>query len=246
MSEPQTNPDPQITRLENVPHSVEAEQQVLGEMLLKNCEGPVYPAALANGGAELFHDPVHRRIFDVCHSKALQGFLVSPITVAQIMRDVFDMAPAQRLDLTLDTTNDGKHSYGEGDWLIHDHRERGGFTTNGMAEGGSISSIVYKSYLNGDGLPKVSHFGIDLSKYFTKEYYERRLPIWQDLDETASLGSPAGQVGVDPATQTSLLNALYGLLAGLLLYLIFAKREQIKQCAVAAVSRLKSPKGSNQ
>lgn len=87
MSEPQTNPDPQITRLENVPHSVEAEQQVLGEMLLKNCEGPVYPAALANGGAELFHDPVHRRIFDVCHSKALQGFLVSPITVAQIMRE---------------------------------------------------------------------------------------------------------------------------------------------------------------
>jgi len=165
--------------------------------------------------------------------------------VAQIMRDVFDMAPAQRLDLKLETVNDGKHSYGEGDWLFHDHREKG-ITTNGMAEGGSMSSIVYKSYLNGSGLPKVSHFGIDLNKYFTKEYYERRLPIWQDLDETASLGSPAGRMGVDAATQTSLLNALYGLLIGLFIYLILARREHIKQCAVAAVSRLKSPKGSNQ
>jgi replicative DNA helicase len=87
MSRPQTNPDPQITRLENVPHSVEAEQQVLGEMLLKNCEGPVYPTTLAHGGAELFYDPVHRRIFEVCNAKALQGFLVSPISVAEIMRE---------------------------------------------------------------------------------------------------------------------------------------------------------------
>ena len=143
------------------------------------------------------------------------------------------------------TVNDGKHSYGEGDWLFHDHREKG-ITTNGMAEGGSMSSIVYKSYLNGSGLPKVSHFGIDLNKYFTKEYYERRLPVWQDLDEWSSLGSPGEQTGLSAQTQTSLLNGAIGLLIGLVIYLIFAKREQIIQRTIAAVSRLKGAKGSNQ
>jgi len=51
---------------------------------------------------------------------------------------------------------------------------------------------------------------------------------------------------LDPATQTSLLNALYGLLIGLVIYFIFAKREGIKQSITATVSRLKSPKGSNE
>lgn len=195
---------------------------------------------LLNSGGELIAVHTHGHHATITHYDGVEH---NP--VAQIMRDVFDMAPAQRIDLKLETVNDGKHSYGEGDWLIHDHREKG-ITTNGMAEGGSMSSIVYTSYLGEHGMPKVSHFGIELNKYFTKEYYERRLPVWQDLDAWASLGSPAGDMGVDPATQTSLLNALYGLLVGLLIYLIFAKREQIKQYAVAAVSRLKSPKGSNQ
>ena len=195
---------------------------------------------LLNSGGELIAVHTHGHHATITHYDGVEH---NP--VAQIMRDVFDMAPAQRLDLKLETVNDGKHSYGEGDWLFHDHREKG-ITTNGMAEGGSMSSIVYTSYLGEHGMPKVSHFGIDLNKYFTKEYFERRLPVWQDLDAWSSLGSPAGQAGFDTATQTSLLNALYGLLAGLLIYLIFAKREQIKQCAVAAVSRLKSPKGSNQ
>lgn len=47
---------------------------------------------------------------------------------------MFDIAPAQRLDLEIKTIDDGLHNTGEGDWLIHDHREKG-ITTNGMAEG---------------------------------------------------------------------------------------------------------------
>lgn len=74
-------------RPENAPASVEAEQQVLGEILLTNCEGSGYNAALTAGGAKLFFDPVHARLFDVCHTKATQGFLVSPVTVADVMRD---------------------------------------------------------------------------------------------------------------------------------------------------------------
>lgn len=195
---------------------------------------------LLNSGGEMIAIHTHGHHATITHYDGVEH---NPM--AQIMRDVFDMAPAQRLDLKLETINDGKHSYGEGDWLIHDHREKG-ITTNGMAEGGSMSSIVYKSYLGEHGMPKVSHFGIDLSEFFTKEYYERRYPVWQDLDEWASLGSPAGQMGFDSATQTSLLNALYGLLIGLAIYFIFVKRERLKQSFSATVSRLKSPKGSNE
>lgn len=195
---------------------------------------------LLNSGGEMIAVHTHGHHATITHYDGVEH---NPM--AQIMRDVFDMAPAQRLDLKLETVNDGKHSYGEGDWLIHDHREKG-ITTNGMAEGGSMSSIVYKSYLGEHGMPKVSHFGIDLSEFFTKEYYERRYPVWQDLDEWASLGSPAGQMGFDPATQTSLLNALFGLLIGLAIYFIFAMRSRITQRVTATISRLKSPKGGNE
>lgn len=74
-------------RKETMPVSVEAEQQVLGEMLLTNCEGAGYNAAMRAGGVDLFHDPVHQRIFDACHKKAMQGFLVSPVTVADVIRE---------------------------------------------------------------------------------------------------------------------------------------------------------------
>lgn len=159
--------------------------------------------------------------------------------IAQISRDVFDLAPAQRLDLKLETVNDGRRSYGEGDWLIHDHRERG-TTTDGMAEGGSITSIVYTSYLGEKGKPKVSHFGIDLDHFFTKEYWQRKVPVWQNLDEAATLGAPAGRViNIDTATFNALMFALYGLLAGFLLYVIFRLRGH----AAAVVSRIKAAKG---
>lgn len=72
---------------ETMPISVEAEQQVLGEMMMTNCEGSGYNAALHAGGSALFYDPVHQSIFDACHAKAMQGFLVSPITIADVVRD---------------------------------------------------------------------------------------------------------------------------------------------------------------
>lgn len=74
-------------RQDATPHSVEAEQMVLGEMLMTNCDGQGYGAAIKAGGAALFHDPVHQRIFDACHRKVTQGFLASPVTVADVMRD---------------------------------------------------------------------------------------------------------------------------------------------------------------
>jgi FtsP/CotA-like multicopper oxidase with cupredoxin domain len=116
---------------------------------------------------------------------------------AQVTRDVYSLAPAQRLDLSLDTTDDGLHSYGAGLWMFHDHVEKA-FTTNGMGEGGSISLVAYDNYIDANGTPK-SH-GMDLKPYFTKEYWERKIPVWQDLmDEWGSLGAPKGTMDLNPA-----------------------------------------------
>lgn len=193
---------------------------------------------LLNSGSESIAIHTHGHHAMITHYDGVEH---NPI--AQIMRDVFDLAPAQRLDLKLETINDGRHSYGEGDWLIHDHREKG-ITTNGMAEGGSMSSIVYTSYLGENGLPDTSHFGVNLDHFFTKEYWERKVPVWQDLDEAATFGAAAGRtINLDTATRNILLYALGGLLAGLLLYSIFVGRSHIKQYAAALILRIRGKKG---
>jgi len=115
---------------------------------------------------------------------------------AQITRDVYMLAPAQRLDLALNTTDDGLHSFGAGIWMFHDHVEKA-FTTNGMGEGGSISLIAYKNYLDENGTPKTH--GMDLKPYFTKAFWERKIPVWQDyVDDWNSLGEPAGMRAEEP------------------------------------------------
>ncbi|MDP1787581.1 multicopper oxidase domain-containing protein [Nitrosomonas sp.] len=62
---------------------------------------------LLNSGGELIAVHTHGHHATITHYDGVEH---NP--VAQIMRDVFDMAPAQRLDLKLETVNDGKHSYG--------------------------------------------------------------------------------------------------------------------------------------
>lgn len=169
---------------------------------------------------------------------------------AQITRDVYMMAPAQRLDLSIDTTDDGLHSFGSGVWMFHDHVEKA-FTTDGMGEGGSISLIVYKSYLDENGTPKTH--GMDLAPYFTKEYWQRKIPIWQDwADDWGSLAEPAGTqtavvanvTGVKStpdatATDTSSnpLGSLFnGLLFGIAGYLLYLYRERM----LSVISQLTS------
>jgi uncharacterized cupredoxin-like copper-binding protein len=173
---------------------------------------------------------------------------------AQITRDVYMMAPAQRLDLSIDTTDDGLHSFGAGIWMFHDHVEKA-FTTDGMGEGGSISLIVYKSYLDEKGTPKTH--GMDLTPYFTKEFWERKIPVWQDwADDWGSLGDPAvvqtaaaattasGITSVNSAsdaaaTDTSsgpLGSLLNGLMLGIAGYVLYLYRERV----LAAISQLAS------
>ncbi len=171
---------------------------------------------------------------------------------AQIMRDIYDIAPAQRNDLKISTVDDGLHSYGEGIWIFHDHREKG-ITTNGMNPGGNVSALVYKKYLNEVGLPM--GIGEDITPLFTKNFHARKYPVWQNIDSWNSLGEIDGKgykkppAGIPMAVESgpkslktileeeasggavdedsSFSNFLFGLILGIAAYLLFLNREKI-------------------
>ena len=162
-----------------------------------------------------------------------------------IQRDVHGMVPAQRLDLELSGVDDGLNSFGQGIWMFHDHVEKS-FTTNGHGEGGDISLVVYKGFVDDRGIP--SAHGMSLAPYFAKALWQGKYPIWQDYDTFRSLGLPDLQAEVKPlkvAVQTVAVKAsdatfaaqqqgssaiaklFYGLLMGLLGYTAVVKRREI-------------------
>ncbi len=111
------------------------------------------------------------------HKPTITAFDGVPVpTPARITRDVFMLSSAQRVDLTLDTTNDGLHSFGSGIWLMHDHQQKG-TTTDGIGPGGNISAIVYGDYQGEDGWPLTQGMPYDL--FFTEAYYKGLLPLWE-------------------------------------------------------------------
>lgn len=127
--------------------------------------------------------------------------------LAQITRDVIWLSMAQRVDLDLNTVNDGLHGSGDGVWILHDHKERA-FTTDGIHPGGSASAIVYKSYLDERGWPKMQ--GVNWTPFFTKEYYQGQIPVWATYDEAGMLGEASNRT---PWLSRSLL---FGFIVGLL------------------------------
>ncbi|MDY6777846.1 MAG: multicopper oxidase domain-containing protein [Candidatus Nanohaloarchaea archaeon] len=121
------------------------------------------------------------------------------------------VGPDQRIKLRVintGTTNNGLDSYGSGVWLVHNHKEDA-ITTNGIAPGGDLSTITYKSYLQANGRPEVQ--GTSWKVYFTEAYYERKVPVWNSYDPTGLFG----EVGLRPASPVILLLfALVGLVVG--------------------------------
>jgi hypothetical protein len=166
-----------------------------------------------------------------------------------IQRDVHGMVPAQRLDLELSGVDDGLNSFGQGIWMFHDHVEKS-FTTNGHGEGGDISLVVYKDFIDEKGIPKAH--GMSLAPYFSKSMWQGKYPIWQDYDTWRSLGLPdlgsdvkpskvAVQIAVAKASDSVLVDQqgssvfeklIYGLLLGLLGYSSIVKRRQIIDFAI--------------
>lgn len=137
---------------------------------------------IVNGGSTGIALHTHGHKATVTH---FDGIAVEP--AARITRDVVWIASAQRVDLVLETTDDGLHSYGSGVWLLHDHQGRG-VTTDGIGPGGNLSAIVYESFLGENGWP--STFGVDWSPYFTETYYKKELPVWQAYDPLGMFSSP--------------------------------------------------------
>jgi len=129
----------------------------------------------------------------------------------RITRDVFIIAPAQRIDLDLSTSNDGLNSYGSGIWLFHDHSEKA-ITTDGISPGGNINMMAYSDYVGDDGVPKTR--GMDLNIFFDPAYYEGKVPVWGSMGIPELLGQAAT---VTPSIKQLLL---LGLLIGLLCLLL--------------------------
>ena len=129
----------------------------------------------------------------------------------QITRDVFDIAPAQRTDLRLQTKDDGLHSYGPGLWMFHDHVPTG-TTTDGMEPGGNMAILAYKHYLDEQGMPKMHDELFD--QVFNKDYYAKKQAVWASGDFAALLGD----AGLVAPNYSHII--LFGLLAGLIIALL--------------------------
>lgn len=131
-------------------------------------------------------------------------------------RDVFDIAPAQRIDLHLETKNDGLHSYGAGVWMFHDHVPMGA-STDGIEPGGNIALIAYKSLVDEQGMPK-GHIEM-VDQVFSKDYYAKKQAVWGGNKEFSPLLGDAGLLAPNYGRIIGFGLAI-GLLVGLLLLVL--------------------------
>jgi len=69
---------------EALPHNIEAEQQLLGAILVNN---DIYDRIASLIRAEHFHDPVHARIFEIASARIQKNALASPVTLKAFMED---------------------------------------------------------------------------------------------------------------------------------------------------------------
>ncbi len=151
---------------------------------------------------------------------ALDGVDLTP--AQQITRDVFDIAPAQRNDLHLQTKNNGLNSYGPGLWMFHDHVPTG-TTTDGMEPGGNIAILAYKEFLDEQGMPKMHDHLFD--QVFNKDYYAKKQAVWAEGTYAPLLGD-AGLLS-PKYLQIVLFGLAVGLIIGLLVFsVVIYKRKQ--------------------
>ncbi|MFP4043173.1 MAG: replicative DNA helicase [Rhodosalinus sp.] len=72
----------EIESPESMPHSVEAEQQLLGAILTNN---DIFDRVAAIVGPQHFYDPVHARIFEIAAARISKNALASPVTLKTFM-----------------------------------------------------------------------------------------------------------------------------------------------------------------
>ncbi len=74
----------EIDAPETMPHSIEAEQQLLGAILTNN---DIYDRVSAIISAPHFYDPVHARIYEIAAARIAKNNLASPVTLKAFMED---------------------------------------------------------------------------------------------------------------------------------------------------------------
>ena len=74
----------EVQNPDTMPHSIEAEQQLLGAILTNN---DVYDRVAQIIGAQHFYDPVHARIFEVASARIAKNNLASPVTLKAFFED---------------------------------------------------------------------------------------------------------------------------------------------------------------
>ena len=72
----------EIDAPETMPHSVEAEQQLLGAILTNN---DIFDRVAAIVGPQHFYDPVHARIFEIAAARISKNALATPVTLKTFM-----------------------------------------------------------------------------------------------------------------------------------------------------------------
>jgi replicative DNA helicase len=69
---------------QSLPHNIEAEQQLLGAILVNN---DIYDRIASLIRSEHFFDPVHARIFEISAARIQKNALASPVTLKAFMED---------------------------------------------------------------------------------------------------------------------------------------------------------------
>jgi len=212
----------------------------LRESLIHMEENQKVKLRILNGHTEAFAMHIHGHKPVITHYDGVDNGPGS-----YIQRDTHTMVPSQRIDLELNGKDDGLNSFGQGIWMMHDHVEKS-FTTDGHGEGGDISLVVYKGFVDEKGIPKTH--GMSLEPYFSKSVWKGQYPIWQDYDKWHSLGLPDLQADYKPAkvavqiiapqwgSETTpsveqgpsfISKLFYGLILGLLSYVVVVNRHPI-------------------
>ncbi|MCW9044255.1 MAG: replicative DNA helicase [Pseudopelagicola sp.] len=78
------NPTGETNDGDPMPHSIEAEQQLLGAILTNN---DIFDRIAAIIRPEHFYDPVHARIFEIAAARIAKNALASPVTLKAFLED---------------------------------------------------------------------------------------------------------------------------------------------------------------
>lgn len=77
-------PAPEAADADPMPHSIEAEQQLLGAILTNN---DIFDRVASVITSDHFYDPVHARIYEVASARIAKNNLASPVTLKAFLED---------------------------------------------------------------------------------------------------------------------------------------------------------------